>query len=87
MRLPAFDEPFIKTTDSVTTVSLTTKPRHWVELDLSYSPFAFKYIAFTAQYQYGDLPPVFTLVDHKVSVGLTLKAAQSSKAAVGPGLK
>jgi hypothetical protein len=87
VRLPAFDEPFIKTTDSVTTVSLTTKPRHWVELDLSYSPFAFKYIAFTAQYQYGDLPPVFTLVDHKVSVGLTLKAAQSSKAAVGPGLK
>lgn len=80
VRLPAFDEPFIRTAHQVTTVDLTTKARHWIEVDLSYSPSRFKYLAITAQYQYGDLPPVFTLVDHKVSIGLTFKASQTNKA-------
>jgi hypothetical protein len=78
--LPAFDEPFIRTERQITAVDLSTKARHWVELDFSYSPSSFKYLAITAQYQYGDLPPVFTFVDHKVTIGLTFKASQTTKA-------
>jgi hypothetical protein len=84
VRLPAFDEPFVATTHGVTSAVLTTKARHWVEIDLSYAPFGFKYLAFTAQYQYGDLPPVFTLVDHSVSIGLTLKASQTNSPPPAP---
>lgn len=87
VRLPAFDEPFIRTEHQVTMVDLTTKARHWVEVDLSYSPSIFKYLAITAQYQYGDLPPVFKLVDHKVSIGLTFKASQTNKATLPSPVK
>lgn len=36
----------------------------------------------TAKNEYGELPPLFTLVDHQFTVGFTLQAAQSGK----PGL-
>jgi hypothetical protein len=78
-RLPAFDEPFVKTVHQVTTVDLTTKARHWVEVDLNYAPWKFKYISLTAKYQYGDQPPMFNLVDQLFTVGFTFQANQSRK--------
>lgn len=82
VHLPAFDEPFISTINQVTNVNLTTRARHWVQVDLSYSPASFKFLSITAQYQYGELPPVFALVDHKASIGFTFKASQTNKPAL-----
>jgi hypothetical protein len=81
VRLPAMDEPFIKTIHQVTTIDLNTKARHWVEVDINSSPWAWKYFALNAKYQYGELPPLFSLVDHKFSIGFTLQAVQTSKPA------
>jgi len=79
VRLPAFDEPEVRTIHQVTTVDLSTKARHWVEADINYAPWSFKYLTVTAKYQYGELPPLFKLVDHSFTLGLTLQASQTSK--------
>jgi hypothetical protein len=76
VRLPAFDEPEVRTLHQVTTIELTTRARHWVEASANYAPWSFKYLAITAKYQYGELPPLFNLVDHCFTVGLTLQASQ-----------
>lgn len=77
VRLPAFDEPEVRTLHQVTTVDLTTKARHWVEGDINFAPWSFKYLAITGKYQYGELPPLFKLLDHSFTIGLTLQASQS----------
>jgi hypothetical protein len=82
VRLPAFDEPFINTAHGVTAVGLTAKSRNWVEVDLDYTPEAFKYFGLNVKYQFGSLPPLFSFVDHKVSVGVTFKAYQTSKPSI-----
>lgn len=82
VRLPAFDEPFISTRHQITTVSLTSKARPWVQANLNYAPWHFKYLSLNARYEYGELPPLFTLVDHQFTVGFTLQAVQTGK----PGL-
>jgi hypothetical protein len=82
VRLPAFDEPFVESLHQVTTVSLTTKARNWVQANVNYAPWKFKYLSLNAKYEYGELPPLFTLVDHQFTVGFTLQAVQSGK----PGL-
>ena len=79
VRLPAFDEPEVRTLHRVTTVDLTTKARHWFEGDINYAPWSFKYLAITGKYQYGELPPLFKLVDHCFTLGLTLQASQAHK--------
>ncbi|HEY2497528.1 MAG TPA: hypothetical protein VGK24_10690 [Candidatus Angelobacter sp.] len=79
VRLPAVDEPFVETLHQVTTIDLTTKARHWVEADVNYTLPKWKYLSFTATYQYGDLPPLFSFVNHKVTIGLNLQAVQTSK--------
>ncbi len=79
VRVPAIDEPFVKTIHQVTTVDLTTKARHWVEVDITSSPWNWKYFALNAKYQYGELPPLFSFVDHKFSIGFTLQAVQTRK--------
>jgi hypothetical protein len=79
VRLPAFEEPEVRTLHQVTTVDLTTKARHWVEADANYAPWSFKFLAITAKYQYGELPPLFKLVDHCFTLGLTLQASQPHK--------
>jgi hypothetical protein len=81
-RMPAFDEPYVETLHQVTRVSMTTKPRNWIQANVSYVPWGFKYLSLTAKYEYGELPPLFTLVDHQFTVGFTLQAVQSGK----PGL-
>ena len=82
VRLPAFDEPYVETLHQVTRVSMTTKPRNWIEANVNYAPWGFKYLSLTAKYEYGELPPLFTLVDHQFTIGFTLQAVQSGK----PGL-
>jgi hypothetical protein len=82
LRLPAFDEPFVETHHQVTTVSLTTKARNWVQANVNYTPWRFKYLSLNAKYEYGELPPLFTLVNHQFTIGFTLQAVQSGK----PGL-
>jgi len=79
VRIPAIDEPFVKTIHQVTTVDLTTKARHWVDVDITSSPWNWEYFALNAAYQYGDLPPLFSFVDHKFTIGFTLQAVQSRK--------
>jgi len=78
-RIPAFDEPFLETLHQVTTFALTTKVRHWVESDVSYTITTWKYLSVTATYQYGELPPFFSFVDHKVAIGLKVQAVQTTK--------
>ncbi len=82
VRLPAFDEPFVETLHQATTVSLTTKARNWVQANVNYAPWRFKYLSLNAKYEYGELPPLFVLVNHQFTLGLTLQAVQSGK----PGL-
>ncbi len=87
VRLPATNEPLVKTIHEVTTVQLTDRARHWIEVDSNISPWSFKYLAITAKYQYGELPPAFKFVNNSFSIGLTLKAIQSNKPnASGPPL-
>jgi len=81
LRLPAVDEIFTtvsqspKTNQAVDNPALTTKPRHSVQSELDL--FLTKAFALTITHQYGDLPPVFRLVDQKVSIGLTFMLSQS----------
>jgi len=84
VRLPATDEPFIRTVHGDTSVDLSTRARHWLEVDITYSPWQWKYLALNAKYTYGSLPPLFSLVDHQVSFGLLLQAKQNNKQAL-PG--
>ena len=78
VRVPAFDEPFVIARDGVAHVSLTDKARNWVEVDVNWAPPGFKYVALNARYQYGSLPPIYNLVDHLVTFGLTLQAKESA---------
>ena len=87
VRLPALDEPSENSLHQTTIVDLTTKARNWVEVDITYAPWSFKYASLIAKYQYGSLPPMFNLVDHKFTLGLTLQAVQSRKPGVAPPLK
>lgn len=59
--IPAMDELLVKTIHEVTSAQLTSRARHWLEVDGNISPWSFKYLAVTAKYQYGDLPPAFRL--------------------------
>jgi hypothetical protein len=80
VRIPAYDEPFLETLHQVTTFAMTTKARHWIEADLSYTIPSWKYLAISAMYQYGELPPFFEFVHHKFTFGLKLQASQGTKA-------
>ena len=78
VRLPAFDEPFVTEFHQTKSVGLSTKPRNWVDLSLGYNPFHWQYFSFTAEYKYGSQPPIFSLVDHSATIGITFSASQSS---------
>lgn len=79
VRIPGYAEPQVRTLHEATTVTLGTNPRHWFEGDINYTPWSFKYLALTGKYQYGELPPLFKLVDHSFTIGFTLQAIQSLK--------
>jgi hypothetical protein len=78
VRLPAFDEPFVTNLHQTESVGLSTKARNWVDVTLGYNPFHWQYFSFTAEYKYGSLPPLFSLVDHSATIGITFSAIQSS---------
>jgi hypothetical protein len=79
VRIPAIDEPLLKTMHQVTTFAMTTRARHWAEVDFAYTMPGWKYLAATASYEYGAKPPFFELVDHSFTIGLKLQAMQSTK--------
>jgi hypothetical protein len=57
---------------AVTTVNRDVRSHAEAELDWN----LMKYTSVSVKYQYGAVPPLFQLVDHQVTVGITLKAAQ-----------
>jgi hypothetical protein len=78
VRLPAFDEPYVTDFHQTKAVGLSTKARNWVDVTFGYNPFKWQYFKLTAEYKYGSLPPVFGLVDHSATIGVTFSALQSS---------
>lgn len=79
VRLPFEDEPFVYSRHGQTFALLTTKARNWVEVNVTYAPWQFKFIGLNAKYQWGSLPPIFSFVDHQVSVGFQLQGEQTNK--------
>lgn len=76
-RALAAAEPLVTFHGPDATVALTTKPRHWVETHVTYYPWP--YFGLDVSYQYGSLPPVFSFVNHQVTIGLLLQATQKNK--------
>src|SRR5208337_1424633 len=81
VRIPALPEVFTPTTlnnkgQTVDVPVLSTQARHHVtdELDFTFS----KPFALTIKHEYGEVPPVFRVVDHKVSIGLTIMFQQKN---------
>jgi hypothetical protein len=66
------DEIFSKKFGEQIVLSLTTKPRHYVEAGVAIS--VGEYFSIKPQYKWGSLPPAFTFVDSQYSIGLELKA-------------
>jgi hypothetical protein len=80
VRIPTMDEPFVTDLHGNKEVGLSTKARNWVDITATYNPFHWKYFSFQAEYKYGEKPPVFSFVDHSVTVGINLSAIQPSLA-------
>lgn len=78
VRLPAFDEPYVTDFHQTKAVGVSTKARNWVDVTFGYNPFKWQYFKLTAEYKYGSQPPVFSLVDHSATIGVTFSALQSS---------
>jgi hypothetical protein len=80
LRLPARDEVFTNTTTNssgrvIDVPFLSTKPRHYIKNELGFT--LWEPISLTITHEYGDIPPAFRLVDHKVTIGLTLSFQQN----------
>jgi hypothetical protein len=77
-RFPVAAEPFVDAGTvngrraAVTTVRKNTRQ----EVEASAHLNLTKYAGVQVQYRYGALPPLFQLVDHQVTIGITLKAAR-----------
>jgi hypothetical protein len=61
--------------DADPVASLTRKPRHHIAASGRF--MLSKWFGFEAKYEFGSVPPVFQVVDHGFSVGLTLSAKQN----------
>ena len=81
VRFPATRELFYETRDlpddADPVPSLTKKPRHYVEASARF--MATKWFGFEAKYKFGSLPPVFQIVDHSASFGLTFMVKQNEQ--------
>lgn len=80
LRLPTRQEVFTNTTTNssgktVDVPFLSTKPRHYIKNELGFT--LWDPISFTITHEYGDVPPAFRLIDHKVTIGLTLALQQN----------
>jgi len=60
---------------------LSTKPRHYIKNELGFT--LWDPISLTITHEYGDIPPAFRLVDHKVTIGLTLSLQQNLRMTSG----
>jgi hypothetical protein len=73
VRLPATDEIFLETRvpGDDPEAQANRRARHWVEVeaDIMVSDYA----GISASYEYGSLPPAFSFVDHKGTLGLVIK--------------
>lgn len=80
VRLPAFDEVFTLTKmvagKSVDVPMLSSQARHHLTSELDFT--IIDPVSFAIKYEYGDLPPAFRFIDHKVSVGLTVMFQQNN---------
>jgi hypothetical protein len=74
-RIPTADELFLETRHTSKPVPmLTSNTRHYLQDDLQ---FMFSdYVGFEIKQQYGSLPPAFSFVDNRVSIGLVLQLKQ-----------
>jgi hypothetical protein len=78
-RVPFAAEPFVEpgtvNGQRVAVTSVRRNVRHEIEVAANWN--LGRYAGVQVQYKYGTLPPLFQLVDHQVTVGITLKAAQT----------
>jgi len=75
-RIPTRDELFLETRHTQTPIPLlTSQTRHYLENNLQF--MVTEYAGFQIKHQYGSLPPAFSFVDHKVSVGLVFAFKQT----------
>jgi hypothetical protein len=78
VRLPAVDEIFTSTKlvdgQSVDVPFLGNKARHYIKQELDFKLNDF--FSLTFKHEYGALPPVFRMVDHKASVGFAFSLRQ-----------
>lgn len=74
-RIPTTDELFLETRHHTTPVPmLTSNTRHYLQDDLQF--MASDYFGFEIKQQYGSLPPAFSFVDNRVSIGLVFQLKQ-----------
>lgn len=76
IRLPRSAEPFTRFINDEETTFLTKKPRHdyLFSLDFMFT----EAFGISVQHRYGSVPPVFKLIDNKVSLGLVFKLKQKN---------
>jgi hypothetical protein len=70
LRSPFTNEPFKETHVNGGNEFLTSKPRHYANLNFTV-PFHTG-VGLTVKYQYGSLPPTFEFLDNQVTVGLQI---------------
>jgi hypothetical protein len=72
-RLLLHPEPIytVNSTGGYVLQSVGTQPRDHVTVKINYNLTS--YVAFTAAYEYGSLPPLYTKVDNKYTFGVTLQ--------------
>jgi hypothetical protein len=58
-------------------ISTGTQPRYDINVKLNYN--LMNYVALSVGYEYGRLPPVYTLVDNKYTFGITFKGQMQYK--------
>jgi hypothetical protein len=74
-RIPTTDELFLETRHQKTPLPmLTSNTRHYLQNDLQF--MATDYFGFEIKQQYGSLPPAFSFVDNRVSIGLVFQLKQ-----------
>jgi hypothetical protein len=77
-RFLAQPEPFVKPSvvdgERVAVTTVNKDVRNHAEAALDWN--LMKYTSVSLKYQYGAVPPLFPLVDHQLTLGITLKAAQ-----------
>jgi hypothetical protein len=78
VRVPLLPEPFVEegivNGQRGAVVTVGTNARHEAQLAANWN--ISKYAGLALKYKYGALPPLFQLVDHQVTVGVTFLAAQ-----------